>query len=97
VERFVEDGPERSGNTLDWGPFHIPGALGILNNFYACGYILVVVFFGFWPAATPTTPIAMNWSIVITGGVVIWSITYYFIWGKHSYTGPIIETESTSE
>jgi len=97
VERLVENGREQSGNTLTWGPFHLPGWFGILNNIFACGYILMVVFFSFWPAETPTTPAAMNWSVVITSFVVVWSVGYYYIWGKFHYTGPVVEIESLSD
>lgn len=35
---------------LIWGPWHIPGILGIINNIYACLYMIFVLFWSVWPA-----------------------------------------------
>lgn len=81
---------------LAWGPWRVPGILGTLNNAYACVYILFVLFWSVWPPSTPPTPSSMNYSVLMTGAVIIFSIVYYYIWGRHQYMGPLIEREVRS-
>lgn len=82
----------RSGEfRLIWGPWRIPGLLGIINNAFACAYMIVIWFFSFWPPTNPTTPSTMNYASLVAGSVVLFSIFYYFVRGKRYYTGPIIE------
>ena len=76
---------------LQWGPWRIPGALGITNNAFACLYILFVLFWSFWPPITPTNAQNMNYSVLVTGVVIAFSIVYYYVWGKAQYRGPLIE------
>ena len=79
--------------SLMWGPFHLPGWIGIANNAYACLYMIFVIFWSVWPPATPVTASTMNYSIVVTGGVIIFSIVWYFIRGRKDYHGPLIDDE----
>ncbi|MCJ1252858.1 hypothetical protein MMC24_000664 [Lignoscripta atroalba] len=78
---------------LVWGPWNIPGIWGTLNNAFACVYIVFVIFWSFWPPKTPVTPENMNYSVLVTGTVVVFSIVYYYLWGKDQYKGPLIERE----
>ncbi|KAF4509526.1 hypothetical protein G6O67_003695 [Ophiocordyceps sinensis] len=77
--------------TLTWGPWHVPGVFGIVNNTVACIYLVIIWFFSFWPPATPTTAATTNWSVVMTGAVVVFSIIYYLAWAKKEYKGPVME------
>jgi hypothetical protein len=44
----------------------------------------------FFPVApNPNVP-SFNWAILVLGVVVIWAITYYHLWGKKSYAGPVV-------
>jgi len=81
---------------LAWGPFRIPGILGIINNAYACVYMIFVIFWSFWPPATPVSASTMNYSVVVTGGVIIFSIVWYWIRGRKEYDGPLIDDEVRS-
>lgn len=74
-----------------WGPWRIPGALGIANNAFACAYLTFVFFFSFWPSFKDVSPANMNWSVVVTGGIALLSTVYYLVWAKKSYHGPIVE------
>lgn len=76
-----------------WGPWRVPGAMGIANNAFACIYLIVLSFFSFWPTALPVTPANMNYSSLVTGAVVIFSVTYYVMWAHRIYRGPIVEVE----
>ena len=78
---------------LTWGPWGIPGILGIINNIYACVYIMFVLFWSFWPPSTPANPKTMNYSVLMTGVAISFSVVYYYIWGKNQYIGPLIERE----
>lgn len=83
-----------TGAELVWGPFHLPGALGIANNILTVGYLVVVGFFSFWPPMMNPTTDMMNYSVVVTGGVLIFSVVYYFVHAKNEYQGPIIEEQN---
>ncbi|KAL1601679.1 hypothetical protein SLS60_006594 [Paraconiothyrium brasiliense] len=76
-----------------WGPWKIPGAMGIANNVFACAYLSFVLFFSFWPSFAEVSPANMNWSILVTGFIAIFSALYYLIWAKKTYHGPIVEVE----
>jgi choline transport protein len=78
---------------LVWGPWHIPGIFGIANNAFACIYMTVILFFSFWPPATPVVAATMNYSSLMLGAVVIFSIGYYVLYARNEYQGPLLETE----
>lgn len=82
-----------SGTELVWGPWHVPGALGIANNVFTCIYLVVIWFFSFWPPALPVTPDNMNYAPLMTGAMVLFSIVYYFAYANKEYEGPIVEVE----
>lgn len=76
---------------LVWGPWRIPGVLGIVNNAFACLFIVFVLFWSFWPPKTPATPENMNYSVLMTSVVMIFSVSYYYFRGKRQYFGPLID------
>ena len=78
---------------LVWGPFHLPRIFGIINNLYACCYMVFVIFWSVWPPSTPVTASTMNYSVVVTGGVMILSGIWYFVRAKDVYKGPLIDSE----
>lgn len=79
---------------LAWGPWHLPGIFGVINNIYACIYILFVLFWSFWPPLTPVTAENMNYSVLMTFAVIAFSIVYYYVWGKGQYRGPLVERDA---
>uniref|UniRef100_A0A093VJW0 Choline transport protein n=1 Tax=Talaromyces marneffei PM1 TaxID=1077442 RepID=A0A093VJW0_TALMA len=82
-----------SPTQLVWGPWRIPGLLGIINNAYACVYMVFVIFWSVWPPATPVATDTMNYSVVVTGGVIILSIVWYWVRGRKEYKGPLVDKE----
>lgn len=82
-----------AGKTLSWGPWRIPGIPGIINNAFACAYLGFVFFFTFWPSVKDVTPATMNWSILVTGFITIFSAVYYMVRARKTYKGPIIEVD----
>lgn len=82
-----------SAPTLQWGPWEVPGVLGVANNLFACAYLLVMWFFSFWPGSVEVTAESMNFSSVTFGGTVLFAILWYFIRGRKIYKGPIVEVD----
>ncbi|KAI1393099.1 putative GABA transporter [Hypoxylon trugodes] len=76
---------------LVWGPWKLPGPLGVLNNIFACLYCAVLLFWSFWPQAISPTPENFNWSILIFGAVVLFSVIWYVVRARHHFKGPIKE------
>jgi len=74
-----------------WGPWRLPNIVGIMNNAYACVYMTYVIFWSVWPPATPVSANTMNYSIVVTGGVMILSGIWYMVRGHREYDGPVVE------
>lgn len=83
-------------NQLVWGPFHLPGVFGIIVNAWAVGFGIIIFFFSFWPVATPVTAAHMNFSVLMTGSVVLFAVLYYALWARKTYTGPIVEVTPLS-
>ena len=78
---------------LMWGPWRVPGMLGILINVFACACLLIVFFFSLWPPAVPVTGATMNYSSLVIGVVMIFSVVYYTFSAHKSYKDPIVETD----
>ncbi|KAB8236438.1 amino acid/polyamine transporter I [Aspergillus alliaceus] len=80
-----------AGAQLVWGPFHVPGIWGILINIVALIYLVVAIFFSFWPPMNNVTVESMNYSSVGLGGVIFLSLIYYLVRARKVYKGPIVE------
>lgn len=78
---------------LIWGPWHLPGIIGTINNAYACAYMVFVIFWSVWPPGTPVTASTMNYSVAVTGGVMILSAIWYFVRAKKVYKGPTVDED----
>jgi hypothetical protein len=55
--------------------------------------MLFVLFWSVWPSETPVDYTTMNYSIVVTGGVLILSGIWYFVRARKEYQGPLIDEE----
>ncbi|CRG91109.1 Choline transport protein [Talaromyces islandicus] len=80
-----------AGAKLVWGPFHLKGIFGIAVNIFAIAYMLITVFFSFWPPTAQVNKSTMNYSVVGTVGTMFLSVVYYFFRARHVYEGPVIE------
>jgi hypothetical protein len=54
---------------------------------------MLIIFFSFWPTQMNPTIAQMNWAVVVTGGVATFSVVYYVLYARKSYTGPIVEVD----
>lgn len=77
-----------------WGPWSVPGVLGTINNMYACVYMIFVIFWSVWPPATPVSASTMNYSVVVTGGIMLLSGVWYVVRGRREYKGPLVEEDA---
>lgn len=46
--------------------------------------------------ATPVTAARMNFSVLMTGSVVLAAVMYYGLWARKTYEGPIVEATELS-
>ncbi|KAH8665841.1 amino acid transporter-like protein [Tricladium varicosporioides] len=76
---------------LRWGPFSMGPTFGPLINGGALCYTIITFFFSFWPSTAVVTPLNMNWSVLIFGGSVLFSIAFYLAWGRHSFKWPVVD------
>ncbi|KAI7780613.1 hypothetical protein LA080_015896 [Diaporthe eres] len=65
------------------------GRIGFLVNGLALLFLGVAFIFLFFPAAPDPTPASMNWSCLLFGFILGFSLIYYWIWGRHVYVGPV--------
>jgi choline transport protein len=65
------------------------GRFGLLINVVALCFIMPVLFFYYWPLYTPVTPVNMNWSSAVFGGVLVFAAVWYVIKARHVYSGPV--------
>lgn len=59
-------------------------------------FLAIVLSFSFFPLSRQVNAQSMNWSIVIFSGVVIVSLTYYFLHARKVYKGPITKVRMLS-
>ena len=83
------------GAPLVWGPWRVPGVAGLLTNGFAIVYLVIIFFFVMWPPDSQPTAATMNYSSLMFGATMIFSIGYYFTHARKVYKGPIIQVGST--
>ncbi|KUJ13411.1 choline transport protein [Mollisia scopiformis] len=93
VSQQIIIGDENSVPELNWGPWHLRGAVGTFINFMSCAFLAVTVFFSFWPPEVNPTPQTMNMSVLMFGATTLFAVIWYVIRGRMTYEGLIIELE----
>ena len=81
------------GTQLMWGPWRVPGVLGIVTNGVAIVYLVIILFFCLWPPSNHPTAATMNYSSLMLGATMIFSVVYYFTWARKVYNGPVIQID----
>ncbi|KAI9847703.1 MAG: hypothetical protein M1837_001951 [Sclerophora amabilis] len=69
------------------GYFWMKGASGFVVNAISCVYIVVFIIIFCFPFALPTDKVSMNYASLITGGLTISVVAWWFVRQK-SYVGP---------
>jgi len=80
-------------DTYIWGPWRIPEPFGTINNIFGNIFLVIVLFFSYWPTAIHPNKTTMNYNILLEGSVLIGAIVYYIGWARKSYTGPVVEVD----
>lgn len=79
---------------IPFGPFNLGRVWGVPVILCAMAYAAVGAFFSFWPPHVDPSPETMNWSVVVFGGGIVWSLLYWALWGRKVYTGPVLEVDA---
>ena len=85
------DGPWDQTKHRSWGPWKIPEPLGTINNAFACVYLVFIWFWTFWPSKIDPAPQEMNFSCLVFGGSLLFSIVYYVFVGHREFKNPAKE------
>ena len=67
------------------------GKLSTVVNIWAVIWTAFVSIIFLFPTIRPVTGNNMNYAIVFLAAILLAAILYWFIRGKHFYTGPLIE------
>ncbi|CZT04966.1 related to GABA transport protein [Rhynchosporium agropyri] len=78
-------------DNIHWGPWKMGPVLGPIVNVCALIYSAIAMFFSFWPSTANVTLQNMNWSALIWGGVIIFSMIFYVVRGKNNFKWPIVD------
>ncbi|GAA5813672.1 hypothetical protein MFLAVUS_007158 [Mucor flavus] len=73
-------------NDMPRGPFSL-GRFGLALNFISVVWIIFFSIILCIPSVSPVTPDTMNWASVMIGGVMIFSLFFWFISGRKNYGG----------
>ena len=73
-----------------WGPFRL-GRAGVPITIVAMLYTVFGIFFSFWPPNITVTAANLNYSPVIFGSALIFSLGFWVLHGRKVYTGPVME------
>ena len=76
---------------LVWGHWRPPYLFGICVYAFACRFMIMIVFFSFWPQWKAPIPATMNFNCLVTGSVALISAFYYRVWAQRTYSGPVVE------
>ena len=81
---------------IPWGPFRL-GRFGVPVTIVAILYSLFGAFWSMWPTVKNPTIESMNYCVLVYGGVMIFSMLFWVVYGRHHYTGPVLETSRAEE
>jgi len=69
--------------------FNLGRRFGLFMKLVALGWLWLVLIIAFFPGIPDPTSATMNWSVVVLGGVVVFSAVYFVLYGRKSYDGPV--------
>lgn len=64
---------------------------GLFVNLIAVGWLCLILVIAFFPGVPEPllTLKYMNWSVVVWGAVIVFSIVYFAVWARKRYVGPV--------
>ncbi|KAF2656678.1 amino acid transporter [Lophiostoma macrostomum CBS 122681] len=65
------------------------GRAGLPINIASIVFLVFIFIFSFFPMGPKPTPAGMNWSSLMFGATIIFSLIYYYVRGRHVYAGPV--------
>ncbi|KAJ0109741.1 hypothetical protein J7T55_004290 [Diaporthe amygdali] len=65
------------------------GRWGLAINIASEVFLIFSFIFAFFPVSPSPDAAIMNWNILMYGVVIIGSVLYYFLKGRHHYVGPV--------
>ncbi|KAI0517029.1 putative GABA transporter [Xylaria bambusicola] len=76
---------------MQWGPWRILEPFGTINNIIACMYATLLLFWSFWPQSPNPSPGRFNWSVLVFGATLLFSVTWYWARAHRHFRGPVKE------
>ncbi|KAM7196841.1 amino acid transporter [Rhypophila sp. PSN 637] len=76
------------GETLLPSHFRL-GKMGLPLNLFSFLFLVLSFVMSFFPPTPQPAAEAMNWTVVVYGAVILFSLVYYAIRGRHVYAGPV--------
>ncbi|KAI0850494.1 amino acid transporter [Daldinia vernicosa] len=92
IKPYIEASDVIHTDNLFWGPWKVPEPFGIINNVFACLYMMLLLFWSFWPQVNSPTPGEVNWSVLVYGTVILFSVIWYVLKARRHFKGPVRET-----
>ncbi|RYP09854.1 hypothetical protein DL764_000988 [Monosporascus ibericus] len=65
------------------------GRSGLPLNIASIIFLIIVFVCSFFPMGPNPIPVDMNWSILMFGLTVVFSVIYYYVKGRNVYVGPV--------
>ncbi|KAL9545763.1 hypothetical protein MBANPS3_007000 [Mucor bainieri] len=75
-------------NDMPKGPFHL-GKFGLPLNFISVVWASFFAVILCIPSVSPVSPETMNWSSLMIGAVMCFSIFFWFVSGRHTFKGAV--------
>jgi choline transport protein len=66
------------------------GRAGLSINIFSVLFLVSAFVLAFFPQSPYPEAKDMNWSIVVYGVVVLFSMVYFAVWGRKKYLGPVV-------
>ncbi|KAM7183667.1 amino acid transporter [Naviculisporaceae sp. PSN 640] len=76
------------GETLLPSHFKL-GTMGLPLNIISVSFLLLSFIMAFFPPTPQPAPETMNWTAAVYGAVIIFSLVFYVVRGRHVYAGPV--------
>lgn len=65
------------------------GRAGLPLNIFSVLFLTLAFVMTFFPTVPHPGPAVMNWNVRVFGVVVVFSVVYFLVRGRHRYAGPV--------